>query len=197
MDNATSDLPKMNQDLLDKLTPSMVHFLSKRHQYKDDAETLRELGYSANTAQVWRSRHPAFRRLHDELREHIALAIVTFDELEYIKKHLVPDSVKRLAEIVHPEITKKTTDARIRVIASVALKVLVGAGLMKPESETNITINSIVAESLSEGQKFKASWQTFETPKLSVLEKDSASDDPGGSEELVGDSVEVGDGDSD
>jgi len=197
MDNATSDLPKMNQDLLDKLTPSMVHFLSKRHQYRDDAETLRELGYSANTAQVWRSRHPAFRRLHDELREHIALAIVTFDELEYIKKYLVPDSVKRLAEIVHPEITKQTTDARIRVVASVALKVLVGAGLMKPESEANITINQIVAETLAEGQKFKASWQTFETPKLDVLEGDLIAITADGSKKLVSDGVEVSDDDPD
>jgi hypothetical protein len=141
-------------------TVNQLQFLAERPKHKTHTAAAKAVGIKPDTVHVWTSRTPGFREILDDLVNKMDSALENFDEDQYMKDFVIPQSLQRVGEVIGMPITPGTSIDRARLIVNTSIKVLQGVGKLQPEGATVLSINVMAANSIKANRSYRPNWMT-------------------------------------
>jgi len=151
------------------LTQKQLLFLNERPKYGSDRQCAIAVKLHPNTVAVWRTRSNEFTEAHDLVRSEIKNGFAEFDKEKFFEERIIPESIRRIAEIVGQPITDGMNAQRMGKIGDTAIKVLGGRGYLRPETEAVFNIGIVAAEAIKENREYVPVWM-----KPKILEEPDA-----------------------
>tara|TARA_R100000808_G_scaffold3870_5_gene13222 strand:- start:329 stop:883 length:555 start_codon:yes stop_codon:yes gene_type:complete len=151
------------------LTQKQIRFLNERPKYTSDKKCAVAVELHPKTVGVWRTRSEQFAEAHDLVRSEIKNGYAEFDKEKFFEERIIPESIKRVAEIVGQPITDGMNAQRMGKIGDTAIKVLGGRGYLKPETEAVFNIGIVAAEAIKENREYVPVWMKQESTEQSEV----------------------------